>query len=259
MTSPNTDLVLLHGWGMNNAVWAGAWADLAQGPRGSIGRRLALHPIELPGHGGQPWHGERNGLSDWAQSALDQAPEQAVWLGWSLGGLVALQAALQAPKRVRALILMTATPRFTQALDWRVAMPPETLDQFSAGLLDDPAATLERFLALQVRGSEDARATLRTLRAELAERPLPSADALSAGLELLREEDLRGPLPDVAAPALWLFGERDTLVPAAVAERVALLMPGARTRVIEGGAHAPFLSHGAAVADEIRGFLDELS
>jgi len=59
-------------------------------------------------------------------------------------------------------------------------------------------------------------------------------------------------------PSLWLFGERDTLVPAAVAERIAVLLPQARTRVIAGAAHAPFLSHADAVAAEIAAFLDEI-
>jgi pimeloyl-[acyl-carrier protein] methyl ester esterase len=73
---------------------------------------------------------------------------------------------------------------------------------------------------------------------------------------LLRDEDLRGRLPDVRPPTFWLFGERDTLIPAEVAERVALLMPEARTRVIQGAGHAPLLSHaaqtGAAIGDFLR-------
>jgi len=122
-------------------------------------------------------------------------------------------------------------------------------------LTQDTAATLERFLGLQVRGSDDARATLRRLRAELSQRPVPDPEALRAGLDLLRDDDLRGPLPDISVPTLWLFGERDTLVPAALAERLALLMPQARVRMIAGAGHAPFLSHAEAVVAEIDSFL----
>lgn len=250
MNRPQTDLVLLHGWGMNSAVWEGLPL---------LGERLKPHPIDLPGHGGQPFDAARRWLPNWADDCLQQAPEQAVWLGWSLGGLVAMQAALQAPKRVRALILMTSTPRFVQAVDWRAAVPEDTLDQFSNSLLDDPKGTLERFLALQVRGSTEARTTLRRLRDELARRPAPVPEALAAGLELLRDEDLRGPLPDLRPPTLWLFGERDTLTPPSVAERVALLLPEARTRVIAGAAHAPFLSHADAVVTEVNAFLNDIA
>ena len=181
--------------------------------------------------------------------------EQAAWLGWSLGGLIALAAALRAPKRVTGLILLTATPRFVQAADWTPAMPETTLDQFHAGLTADPTATLARFLAFQVRGSTSARETLRTLRDELASRPEPDPSALALGLNLLRDEDLRGRLPDIRCPALWLFGSHDTLVPARVAERIELLMPNAQTRIIAGAAHAPHLSHPDATAQAISAFL----
>jgi pimeloyl-[acyl-carrier protein] methyl ester esterase len=245
--------MLVHGWGMNGAVWQAL-------PLG-VSAQLRLHPLDLPGHGGRAFDADRVGLPDWAGDCLAQAqaatPEPALWLGWSLGGLVALQAALLAPDRVRALILMTATPRFVQAADWRAAVAERTFDQFGADLIGDPAGTLERFLALQVRGSDGARVVLRRLRRDLGLRPAPAPGALAAGLDLLREGDLRGPLPDVRIPVLWVFGERDTLVPAAVAERVALLLPESRVAVIAGAGHAPFLSHPEAVTAEIVDFLND--
>lgn len=288
--SHRPNLVLLHGWGMSNAVWSALPARLSE--------RYQLHPIELPGHGDAPFDPGWRDLPDWADAALAQAPEQAVWLGWSLGALVALQAALQTrrpgrplgpgqhtpafqeapsavlsdpghPKltqprptkqdksaRISALILVAATPRFVQSVDWRAAMDAKVFDGFHGALLEDPRATLERFLSLQVRGSPQARETLRQLRASIAERALPRPDALFAGLDLLREEDLRARLADIHQPSLWLFGERDTLVPATVAERIGLLMPNAQYQTIPGAAHAPLLSHPEAVSEAIAHFLE---
>jgi pimeloyl-[acyl-carrier protein] methyl ester esterase len=252
-TSPHepTDLVLLHGWGMNNGVWD-ALPD-------ALGAPYRLHPIGLPGHGDAAFEPHWRDLPDWADAVLAQAPERAVWLGWSLGGLIALQAALQTraleTERITALILISATPRFVQSADWSAAMPDERFEQFHSGLLADPRQTLQRFLALQVRGSDDERETLRRLRAGIGERPSPQTDALIAGLDLLREGDLRARLADIREPALWLFGQRDTLVPASVAARIELLMPGARCRSIAGAGHAPLHSHGAAAAAAITAFL----
>ena len=138
-------------------------------------------------------------------------------------------------------------------------MPATIFDGFHESLIDDPAATLERFLSLQVRGSRDARETLRRLRSGIAQRPQPQAEALQAGLDLLREEDLRARLADIQQPALWLFGERDTLVPADVAERIELLMPNAHCRTIPGAAHAPLLSHGDQAVKAIADFLQGTS
>jgi len=244
------DLVLLHGWGMNSAVWNGVPEPTWNG--------LTQHRLDLPGHGESPFPTGRDSLWGWAEACLDSAPECAVWVGWSLGGLIALAAALLAPKRVAGLILLTATPRFTQANDWTPAMPEATLVRFHDGLLADPSGTLNRFLTLQMRGSDRVHATLRVLKQELAARPEPKPAALALGLDLLREEDLRPQLPDIRCPTLWLFGQNDTLVPARVAERIERLMSAAQTETIAGAAHAPHLSHPQETGQTIRTFLNAL-
>jgi pimeloyl-[acyl-carrier protein] methyl ester esterase len=247
-------LALVHGWGMN----AGVWTALPK----ALTERFEPIAVDLPGHGGAAFSAEQWSLDHWARACLEQVAERsdrpAVWLGWSLGGLVALQAARLAPKRVAALVLVASTPRFVRAVDWQVAVPEGTLAQFHDGLLADPNGTLDRFLALQLKGCDDMRALLRQLRDAVAARPAPAPEALDKGLELLREEDLRGPLPDVHTPTLWLFGERDTLVPVTVSERLALLMPEAERRVVAGAGHAPWLSHGAETATCIQDFLDRI-
>ena len=245
------ELVLLHGWGMNAAAWGGLPASLTTGRR--VGR------IELPGHGAGPFELRHNSRAAWADACLESAPEQGVWIGWSLGGVIALEAALKAPERIRALVLLTATPRFVRAPDWPAAMDAEVLAQFHDGLVTDPAGTLERFLVLQIMGSEAARSTLRTLRRELAQCQAPLPAALALGLDLLRDTDLRGRIGALACPTLWLFGRRDTLVPAAASEGIARLLPQAHRRVIAGAAHAPFLSHPEETGGTIAGFLRELA
>ena len=158
------DLVLLHGWGMNGAVWS----ELAE----ALGADYRLHLIELPGHGDRPLQTGPE-LADWARACLEAAPPRAAWVGWSLGGLVAVQAALSAPQRVSRLVLAAGTPRFVQGPDWAPAVARATLKEFGAALVRDPETTLDRFLGLQVRGSSDARGTLRRLRAGFRERPPP--------------------------------------------------------------------------------------
>jgi len=244
-----SELVLLHGWGMNAAIWEGLPAALTTGRR--------QWRLELPGHGASPFDPHHQDPTTWVETCLAAAPERAVWVGWSLGGLLALEAALRVPERIRALILLTATPRFVRAPDWPAAVEVGTMGQFHAALLTDPARTLDRFLALQVRGSKSARDNLRTLRRELARRPEPVPAALALGLGLLRTGDLREEIGTLACPTLWLFGQRDTLVPAAVSTDIARLLPQARCRVIDGAAHAPFLSHPEATGTAITHFLRE--
>lgn len=228
------ELVLIHGWGMNAAVWEPLLPTLSQHYR--------LTVLELPGHGGSTAAAAAD-LAEWARLALVAAPPRAWWLGWSLGGQVALQAALDEPRRVDGLVLVGATPRFVQDADWPCAMAQTTFHQFAAALADDPNATLLRFLALQVSGDEHARATLKLLRAELAQRPPASAHGLRQGLDLLLATDLRARLGALHCPHHWLFGDRDTLVPPSAGACISALAGDATVDVIAGAGHAPFLSH----------------
>lgn len=228
------DLVLLHGWGMNAAVWEPLLAGFSE--------RYRVHVLELPGHGGSSPVVSAD-LEQWAVACLAAAPRGAHWLGWSLGGQVALQAALSSPQRVHGLTLVAATPRFVQGPDWDCAMPFDTFHQFADALGDDPNATLMRFLGLQVMGAEHARETLKLLRAELAERPPAGSEGLAQGLDLLLTTDLRARLADLKCPTHWVFGDRDTLVPLRVRECIHALLPDATIDVIAGAGHAPFLSH----------------
>ncbi|MGD2118803.1 MAG: pimeloyl-ACP methyl ester esterase BioH [Chromatiales bacterium] len=228
-------LVLLHGWGMNAAVWQPLLAELES--------TYSVTRIELPGHGHSAYSASEQSLTDWAEAALEAAPADAIWLGWSLGGLVALQAALLAPQSMRALLLLSATPKFAQADGWPCAMAPAVLQQFADSLSQDSQATLSRFLSLQTKGMADARGMLKQLRAGFAERPVASEAALSTGLQLLRDSDLRDRLYNIDVATSWIFGARDTLTPACVASQVQSLMPAASIHVLDGAAHVPFMSH----------------
>ena len=240
------NLVLLHGWGMNAAVWGDVASALEQ--------QFRLHLMELPGHGHSAYDGGES-LVEWAQACLDTAPDRAIWMGWSLGGQVALQASLLEPQRIDKLVLTATAPRFVQSDDWPNAMPLGTLGQFAEALNEDYHGTINRFLALQVRGSEKGREVLRLLKQDLVARPEADSEALSIGLRLLRESDLRASLVSSRVPSLWLFGDKDALVPAAMAGDVERLSQDDRVEVIQGSGHAPFLSHSDEWLMRVESFL----
>lgn len=242
------DLVLLHGWGMNAAVWSPVVAELSNSWRVTL--------IELPGHGASSYDAARPSLDDWVDACLAVAPQRAAWIGWSLGGQLALRAAVRAPERIATLAMVTASPRFVVGDDWPHAMAQATLQQFARALQRNHHQTLERFLSLQVQGDDSARETLRLLRQDIAARPEADPIALEHGLDLLRSVDLRAELPDIRCPTLWLFGERDTLVPVAVCDELERLMPTAEILILQGCAHAPFLSHPRQCLRALNHFLE---
>jgi pimeloyl-[acyl-carrier protein] methyl ester esterase len=136
-------------------------------------------------------------------------------------------------------------------------MPQATLADFSAAHAADQLATLRRFLGLQTRGGEQERALLVALRGELLSRGEPDKVALQAGLDILRDEDLRAALPDIVQPALIIAGERDTLTPPAASQYMADHLPHARLVTITGAAHLPFRSHRDEFVKQLMDFLHE--
>jgi pimeloyl-[acyl-carrier protein] methyl ester esterase len=247
VTGQGPALVMLHGWAMHSGIFA------------PLARRLrahfTLHLVDLPGHGLSP---ERDGPLDLADCAARIAGvvPPAPWLGWSLGGLVALLAA--SAGHARGLIMLCATPRFVRADDWPHGVAPELFHGFARDLAADYRATLDRFLALESHGSDHARSELRSLRCHVFERGEPAPPVLVDGLALLADSDLRPLLPGLPVPSLWLAGRRDRLVDWRAMEAAAALAPRARFHRIDGGGHAPFLGHAEGVAAHVHAFGSDL-
>jgi pimeloyl-[acyl-carrier protein] methyl ester esterase len=240
------DLVLIHGWGLHSGIWDG-FAPLLE-------TSYRVTRVDLPGHGRSDWRGETS-LDEWVAAVLAAVPIPAAWLGWSLGGLLAMRAALMAPGQVTALITVASSPCFVRRPGWQSAMLPALLETFSAELQQDYGRTLNRFLSLQVRGSEHAGTVLKTLRSTLLAHGEPDAAGLSAGLEMLRTTDLRNALGEIACRTLLLMGGRDTLVPQNAGSETAALLADAQLAMIEGAGHAPFLAAPQRVAERIDSFL----
>lgn len=241
------DVVLLHGWALHGGMW-GPWLD-------ELSRHARLHVLDLPGHGRSAWPGDLRGLTGLVRAVVPAVPRGAVLLGWSLGGMVALEIARQSACDVAALVLVASTPKFVIGDDWPHGLHRDVLDEFTRGLASDCAGTVRNFLALQASGDERSQETLRLLRRQLASHGAPDLEALAEGLSILRETDLRDALPQIACPALVMAGEHDRLTPPEAGRALAGSLPDARFRLIGRSGHAPFLSHAPQVLGEVLAFL----
>ena len=97
---------MLHGWAMHSGIWGGLVDLLAE--------QFRVHLVDLPGHGVNRHTPLSRNLNDVADLILSELPP-AVWVGWSLGGLVTLAAALRQPGKVKKAMLVAATPCFSRS------------------------------------------------------------------------------------------------------------------------------------------------
>ena len=236
------DVVFVHGWAMNSAVWQPCLQRLPDwvNPR----------CIDLPGYGAC-LDARAGTLDEYADHVARRISRPAAVVGWSLGGLVSLRLAQTRPEKVSALIQVASSPKFVQADDWPTAIERAVFEQFAASLEKDTVKTIKRFLALQVRGTDTSTATARTLQRSIEAQGLPALEALFAGLKILSDTDLRPAVSKLTSPVTWLLGAKDMLVPIGLADPLVQLVPDADIRVLARAGHAPFISDPDAFVDEL--------
>jgi pimeloyl-[acyl-carrier protein] methyl ester esterase len=237
-------LILLHGWGMNSQVWQPILPLLEQ--------HAPVTCLDLPGHGTNQ-HLPLGTLKDAVAQLADQIPQDAILMGWSLGGLVAQALAHALPDKVAGLIQIASTPKFVADEYWQHGLAPDVLDNFATNLQTDYQGTVKRFFALQFLGLKTNTRTVNALRERIMQQPA-SLPALEDGLNILATADFT--LQPVAQPTLWMLGRLDKLIPASLADALPE-MGYKHITLLPNAAHVPFVTHPELFMEHIRAFLDE--
>jgi 2-succinyl-6-hydroxy-2,4-cyclohexadiene-1-carboxylate synthase len=233
-------VVLIHGFTQTQRSWD------------PIAGRLAPHyevvTVDAPGHGS---------AGEWAAdlwegaAGIGAAAGRATYVGYSLGGRLALHLALARPELVTRLVLIST----------------------SAGI-DDPAARAARrasdeALARRVEAegveafvkwwlAQPMWATLTPETAGSAERLTNSASGLASSLRLAgagTQEPLWDRLSQLEMPVLILAGQRDAPY-VANAQRLGQAIPNAKVVIVPGAGHACHLERPDQVAEVVEGWLN---
>ena len=240
---PNPDsrpqrFVLAHGFTQT----AQSWAKFEELLREEIPDADPV-PIDLPGHGNAT-----TAVGDLWSSAdyLVEYGQQAVYVGYSLGGRVSLHAALAHPEQVDALVLIGATAGLDSAEDRRARR--ESDEQLATRL---EAIGLETFVDEWLTNPLFDGLTDQTDQRE--DRLRNSATALAASLRSNgtgTQEPLWDRLGEVEVPVLVLVGEQDHRF-RALGERLAEALPHATYKVISEAGHSVHLEQPTYTADAI--------
>ncbi|KZN31867.1 hypothetical protein N480_01645 [Pseudoalteromonas luteoviolacea S2607] len=230
------EVVLLHGWGMNKQVWQLIEAELA------VKLKRPVRALNLPGFGGESLPEAQYDLDSLIDSLDKLIQPNSVVIGWSLGGLVATKLAAKRPEKVSNLVLVSSNVQFCESGMWP-GIKPDVLAQFKVQLAKNSRKTIERFLAIQAMGSEHAKADIKQIKTLLLQAPEPSDIALSAGLDILQNADLRDEFSSITCPIAGVFGRLDALVPIQVVDEMSKLNGEFNYKILPKASHAPFISH----------------
>ncbi|MFQ5328498.1 MAG: alpha/beta fold hydrolase [Thermodesulfobacteriota bacterium] len=254
------DILFLHGWATDAAVWERQLTALTG--------EYKCRTLTLPGHGdGAPWAEPTLApavdsllcsLKEYAR-ANDTSEEGVVAVGWSLGGQVILQAAHLKPEYFRGVVLVGATPCFVMRDDFAWGQSRGVTRRMAKELGRDLSSTLNGFYALnfteQELKSEEAADFVSHYSSRSAS--FHKGSILSA-LTALINTDIRGEVKKIETPALIIHGDSDAVVPLGAGAFLADVMPNARLEIFNDTGHAPFITQATRFNNVVRSFAEEL-
>lgn len=242
-----TPLVLGHSFLCSGKMWCGQVPVLAD--------RFRVLNVDFRGHGRSGAVTRAFSLYDavWdVVAVLDELRiEKAVWCGLSVGGMVALRAALTCPQRVKGLILLdTDAGAETPLRKLRYTGMGLGARLLGIGPFLSPVARLMFGATTRQRNP----ALVSAWKREFSTVHVPSA---LRGLDaLMRRDSLLARLPRISVPALVLVGTEDRSLPPVLAHRIHDRLPDSRLVQIPGAGHLSALEQPAAVNEAILEFLE---
>ncbi len=246
-------VVLLHGFTQGPGSWDALVAALD--PTCQIVR------VTLPGHGpaGSASAGVRlpfEGAAAAVAGAVETTagPEPATWVGYSLGGRLALRVALDRPDLVDALVLLGATAGIEDADDRAARRQMD--ERLAAGLeRKGVEAFVDGWLAQQLFSG------LARPAAGVEERRAGTVDGLASALRLLGTGDQQpvwDRLGELEMPVLLMAGEHDSKFSALGFRIAAAIGHNAGISFVPGAGHAAHLERPRSVAAILNRFLAAL-
>jgi len=221
----------------------GTTGELWQPQLGPLGRRFRLLRYEHRGHGGSPAPPGPYSIAGLGADVLRLLDEleisTACYCGVSLGGMVGMWLAANAPDRIEALALCCTSAYLPPAELWR----DRAARVRAAGMVSISRQVVARWFTPRYQAAHPD--TVSGFVATLEREVVP--EGYAGCCEAIEAMDLRPLLASVTAPTLVIAGAEDPATPPWHGAVIASAIPGARLRVIRGAAHLANVSAAAEV------------
>lgn len=188
-----------------------------------------------------------------AHKILRDAPDRFAVLGFSLGGIVALEMIAQAPHRVAAIALINTTARPDPEANAAVRRAA-----VARARANGAAGYIKEVWPKPVSSANANRGDLQELLVSMAERG--GADVLESQSEAaIHRADSRPRLRDIAVPTLVLCGSDDGICPPEVHREIVDLVPGSTLAIVPNAGHFALIESPDEVAAHVRDWLSAIS
>lgn len=201
--------------------------------------------IDLPGTGSSTWDDSIHTIHDMVDYLVDELPKEAIYVGWSFGGLVCLSLAARYPERVKRFIGIASSPKFIAADDW-VGVPKPGFAATLASILGEDKAVNDILKMVYDYEFEDIhpKPLIYQQGEKLSQQPATiSNELLLKRLEICDATDLRPEYKAIRCPIDLIIGGNDENVPKAAWIQIQALNLNIKTHEITGAKHAPFWTH----------------
>lgn len=228
------NLVFIHGTGDDHRTW--------QGQRQFFAGSHAVLDVDLPGRGSRVEEQPLDSHDDNARDVLARMDEvgmlQAILIGHSAGGAVAMLIALQRPDQVLGLVLVATGARLEVSPAVLAAARRRAEGHPSVMAPSTPAPRMSRLATLTMQAPPRA---------------------VYADLLANHRFDAVSRVPAITAPTLVISCSDDRLVPQPLAESLAASIPGAQLVILPECGHYPHVEQAAAFNVTLMKFLGRLS
>jgi len=184
-------------------------------------------------------------------SELARQNHPSILVGWSMGGIVALETAIHFPELVRRLVLISSCAQFCPPATDQHQVQSLPVRAMILGLHRDREATLRSFFSLVHSQSGSAAQMAEDLHQALWLDP----DHLVHGLRYIQTADLRSLLSAVRAPTLIAHGRKDRVISWQASQLLQAGIGGSDLLLVDQGDHDLVATSPGVLAPAILRFL----
>lgn len=212
-----TALLFFHGFATNSKIWDYQVKEFAK-----------EHPIYFD------------------QDEVEEG-QKLIVVGWSMGGISAIDFCLKNKETVKGLVLVSAFPKFLKSDDYPQGLSPALMRNLEKKLDTSFTAGLKYFYEMILPD--------RNNRHLLSDITPKDRGRILEDFVSLKTIDIRDRLKEVQVPTLLIHGEKDQVAPVGSAEYMAKNIQNSELYIFEGVGHAPFIERTKYFNQCLRNFI----